>query len=248
MDVRAGLKIVKKVLMNHSFEKDGFEYHFISIESDKEGWSYNIIVNVVLPKKGQSYSTAVFSGHIFEILNNIWKYIGTSFSYSEKILVDGKEPVAQVFVSKEKQKKVISTIRKKYDSIELKTNLGQLKFNIFWRPSEKFYVQEDIYIDFQFIVDISNFSLDGEYVKPNMKLAGDTSGTIFNFMVDNDYFNDSINNVIYEVMGDEMDITSIDDLYYKVIYYIGKFDGMEVNHSYGGEYDLEPEMFNLEAF
>jgi hypothetical protein len=248
MDVRAGLKIVKKVLMNHSFEKDGFEYHFISIESDKEGWSYNIIVNVVLPKKGQSYATAVFSGHIFEILNNIWKYIGTSFSYSEKILVDGKEPVAQVFVSKEKQKEIISTIRKEYNNVKLKTALGELIFKIFWKPSEKFYVEEDIYIDFQFKIDISNFILNGEYVKPNMKLAGETSGTILNLMYDDDYFRDSINNVIYEVMGNEMDISSIDDLYYQVVYNISKFDGMEVNQKWGDHYDLEPEMFNLEAF
>jgi len=63
-------------------------------------------------------------------------------------------------------------------------------------------------------------------------------------MYDNDYFNDLINKVIYEVMDNEMDISSIDDLYYKVVYNIGKFDGMEVNQKWGDYYDLEPEMFN----
>jgi hypothetical protein len=248
MDVIAGLKIVKKVLMNHSFEKDGYEYHFISIEPDEEGWSYDIIVNVVLPKKGQSYATAIFSGHIFEILNNIWKYIGTSFSYSEKILVDGKEPQHPVFISDKKQRDIISTMRKKINSAKLKTALGELSFNIFWRPSEKFYVEDDIYIDFQFKIDIFNFILDGKDVKPNMKLAGATAGTILNLIYDDDYFTDSVNSIVYGVMGNEMDITSIDDLYYQVIYSIGKFDGMEVNLKWGDHYDLEPEMFNLEAF
>jgi len=244
MDVIQGLKIVRKVLMDHSFEKDGYEYHFISIEPDEKGWAYDIIVNVVLPNKVQSYATPVFSARIFEILNNIWKYIGTSFSYSEKILVDGKEPSYPIFISKEKQRDIVSTIRKKVDSIELRTALGRLKFNIFWKPDEEFYELNDVYINFDFHIDISNFSLDREYVKPNMKLAGDTSGTILNLMYDNDYFNDSINNVIYEVMDDEMDISSIDDLYYRVVYNIGKFDGMEVNQKWGDYYDLEPEMFS----
>jgi hypothetical protein len=244
MDVIQGLKIVRKVLMDHSFEKDGYEYHFISIEPDEKGWAYDIIVNVVLPYKGQSYATPVFSARIFEILNNIWKYIGTSFSYSEKILVDGKEAPYPIFISKEKQRDIVSTIRKKVDSIELRTALGRLKFNIFWIPDEKFYELTDVYINFDFHIDISNFSLDRDYVKPNMKLAGDTSGTILNLMYDNDYFNDLINNVIYEVMDNEMDISSIDDLYYKVVYNIGKFDGMEVNQKWGDYYDLEPEMFN----
>jgi hypothetical protein len=248
MDVIQGLKIVRKVLMDHSFEKDGYEYHFISIESDEKGWSYDIVVNVILPKKGQSFATAVFSGHIFEILNNIWKYIGTSFSYSEKILVDGKEPVERVFVSKEKQKEVVSRIRRVYDSVELKTDLGQFKFDIFWKPSEKFYVEEDIYIDFQFKIDISNFILNGKHVKPNMKLAGETSGTILNLMYDDDYFRESVNESIYQVMGNEMDITSVDDLYFQVVYNISKFDGVEVNQKWGNHYDLVPEMFNLETF
>jgi hypothetical protein len=245
MDVIQGLKIVRKVLMDHSFEKDGYEYHFISIEPDEKGWSYDIIVNVVLPKKEQSYATPVFSGHIFEILSNIWKYIGTSFSYSEKILVDGKEPPYPIFISKEKQREIISTIRKEFDGVELNTALGKLKFNIFWKPTEEFYSLDDIYIDFSFKIDISNFSLNGEYAKPNMNLAGETAGTILNLIYDDDYFTDSLKNLIYDVMGDEMDISSIDDLYYQVVYSIGKFDGMEVNLRWGDHYDLEPEMFNL---
>ena len=90
--------------MDHSFTKDDIEYHFLSIELNETGWAYNIVVNVVLPVKGQSYATPVFSNHIHDILSNIWKYVGSSFSYSETILVDGKEPTNPVFISPEKQK------------------------------------------------------------------------------------------------------------------------------------------------
>ena len=49
MNPTRDLKIFRKVLMEHSFDKDGYEYHFLSIETDEKGWSYNIVVNVVLP-------------------------------------------------------------------------------------------------------------------------------------------------------------------------------------------------------
>ena len=52
---------------------------------DEDNLSFNITVNVILPKKGQSYATAVFSNGIYRILDNIWGYIGSSFSYSEHI-------------------------------------------------------------------------------------------------------------------------------------------------------------------
>ncbi len=78
-------KIVKKMLMEEPFNINGYIYDFLSIELDEKGWAYDIVVNVILPEKGQSYATPVFSQKIHEILSNVWKYVGTSFSYSEKI-------------------------------------------------------------------------------------------------------------------------------------------------------------------
>jgi len=99
------LKLVRRVLIGNSFNKDGYEYRFLSIDPDDRELAYNIVVDVTLPKKGQSYATPVFSGHIHDILSNIWKYIGTSFSYSEKILVDGEDSVkGGVYISPKKQK------------------------------------------------------------------------------------------------------------------------------------------------
>jgi hypothetical protein len=238
------LKIIKKVLMNHSFDKDGYEYHFISIEPDEKGWAFNIVVNVILPEKGQSYATPVFSGHIHEILSNIWKYVGSSFSYSEKILVDGKEPVDRgLFISSEKQRKVLSTMRNEVKEVTLKTAIGPLTFDVYWKPDEKFYSLDDVYIDFDFDIEIKNFMIDSHYVVPNLKIADDVAGAILNVMYDSDYLRDEINNIIYDVMGNEIDITSIDDLYYHVRFYITKIDGFEVSARWGNHYDLEPNMF-----
>lgn len=238
------LKIFRKVLMDHSFNKDGYEYHFLSIEPDEKGWSFDIVVNVVLPVKGQSYATPVFSGHIHDILSNIWKYVGSSFSYSEKLLVDGKEPVDRgLFVSTEKQREVLFTMRKEIKQITIWTAIGNLTFDVYWKPWEKFYVLDDVYIDFNFNIEISKFMLDGRPVVPNLKIADDVSGAILNVMYDSDALRDEVNNVIYDVMSNEIDITSVDDLYYQARYYITKIDGFEVSERWGNHYDLEDGMF-----
>jgi hypothetical protein len=238
------LKIVKKVLMDHSFDKDGYEYHFISIEPDEKGWSYDITINVILPVKGQSYATPVFSGHIHEILSNIWKYIGSSFSYSEKILVDGKEPVNRgLFISEEKQREVLFTMRKEIKEVTIWTAIGNLTFDVYWKPDENFYTLDDVYIDFDFNIEIRNFMLDGRPVVPNLDIVDDVAGAILNVMYDSEALREEMNNVAYDVMSNEIDITNVDDLYYQVRFYITKLDGFEVDKRWGNHYDLEDGMF-----
>jgi hypothetical protein len=237
-------KVIKKMLMTKPFHHNGFEYEFTSVELDDKGWSYDIVVNVTLPEKGQSYATPVFSGHIHEILTNMWKYIDTSFSYSEKILVDGKEPVSSgLFISEEKQREVLFTMRKEVKEITLKTAIGPLTFDVYWKPMGEFYYLDDVYIDFDFDIEIKNFMLDSHYAVPNLDIADDVAGAILNVMYDSDYLRDEINNVVYDVMSNEIDITGVDDLYYQVRFYITKIDGFEVNKRWGDHYDLEDGMF-----
>ena len=237
-------KIIQKMLLKEPFYEDGYEYQFIKAIPDSKNLGYDILVNVVLPVKGQSYATPVFSGHIHNILSNMWKYIGSSFSYSEKILIDGEEPVDRgLFISSEKQRKVLSTMRNEVKEVTLKTAIGPLTFDVYWKPDEKFYSLDDVYIDFDFDIEIKNFMLDSHYVVPNLKIADDVAGAILNVMYDSDYLRDEINNIIYDVMGNEIDITSIDDLYYQVRFYITKIDGFEVSGRWGNHFDLEPNMF-----
>ena len=237
-------KIIQKMLLKEPFYEGGFEYQFIKVTPDSKNLGYDILVNVVLPEKGQSYAISVFSGHIHDILSNMWKYIGSSFSYSEKILVDGEEPVNKgVFISSEKQREVLFTMRKEIKEVTLKTAICPLTFDVYWKPMEEFYHLDYEYIDFNFNIEISHFMLDSHYAVPNLKIADDVAGAILNVMYDSDLLRDKINNVIYDVMGDEIDITSIDDLYYQARFFIIKIDGFEINQKWGNHYDLESNMF-----
>ena len=230
--------------MKEPFYEGGFEYQFIKVTPDSKNLGYDILVNVVLPEKGQSYATPVFSGHIHDILSNMWKYIGSSFSYSEKILVDGEEPVNKgLFISTEKQREILFTMRNKIKEVTLRTAIGSLTFDVYWRPMEEFYHLDDVYIDFNFNIEISHFMLDSHYAVPNLKVADDVAGAILNVMYDTDYLRDKINNVLYDVMSNEIDITSIDDLYYQARFFIIKIDGFEINQKWGDHYNLEDGMF-----
>lgn len=239
------LKIIRKVLLSQTFKKDGYEYDFMSIEPDEEGMAFDIVVNVILPKKGQSYAVPVFSQNIHEILVNIWKYIDTSFSYSERILVDGKEPVDRgLFVSEDKQRQVLQKMRKEVERVEIRSALGMLGFDVYWKkPDGKFYTLDDVYINFHFFTELSKFTLNNTPVVPNMDMIDEIAGVVTELMFDSDSIRDDINNVIYDVMSDEINIMNVDDLYYQALYHTVKVDGMFVDSKYLSHYDLEPEMF-----
>ena len=238
-------KITKKVLMSQSFFEDGYEYQFVSVEEDKEfDGAFNLTVNVILPKKGQSYCTAIFSNHIHKILDNLWGYIGSSFSYSENILVDGEEPTENgVYVSPEKESEVLSTIRKKIKRAEIKTKKNNLSFDIFWnKPDTDFYDLEDVYITFHFFIQLSNFEINGKRVTPSIKLSDEIAGIINDELYDNDSFSTKVDDLIYTVLLDEINLHNIDDLYIQGRWHITKIDGWEVFPK-GWGFEISDEMF-----
>ena len=239
-------KITKKVLMSQSFFEDGYEYQFVSVEEDKEfDGAFNLTVNVILPKKRQSYATAVFSNGIHKILENIWGYIGSSFSYSEHILVDGEEPVKDgVYISPEKQNQLLFELRKRIKRADIITNnKNVLSFDVYWTRNDKeFYRYHDVYIHFYFNIDIANFKFDDKRVIPNLEIADDIAGVISDNLYDDDSFRSRVDDVMYSVMKDEIDLHNIDDMYLEGLWYVRKLDGMEVFPSFKGQ-DVTDKMF-----
>ena len=238
-------KIAKKVLMSQSFFEDGYEYQFVNVEEDKEfDGAFDLTINVILPKKGQSYCTIIFSNHIHKILDNLWGYIGSSFSYSENILVDGEEPTENgVYISPEKESEVLSAIRKKFKRAEIKTKQNYLSFDIFWNKDDRdFYELNDVYVDFNFLIQLSNFEINGKRVTPSLKLSDEIAGVISDELYDNDSFRSNIDDTLYTVLLDEINTHNIDDLYVQGRWLITKIDGWEVFPK-GWVADITDEMF-----
>ena len=237
-------KVIQKLLINEEFVVGGYRYNFLSVKPDDEGIFYDFVINVTQPKKGQSYVVAVFSEHIHDILVNFWKYIGESFSYSESILVDGEEPAKSgVYISPEKQNQVLVAFRNDIRRITLNSDIGRLSFSIYWKPFEpQFYMMDDNYLDFRFFIELSNFELNNNPVRPNLDIADEVAGAVLEMMHDSDPFRNQCEEILYWVLGDEIDISNTNDMYFQVMYYASKLDGFHVEPKWH-HMNLEPEMF-----
>ena len=70
-------KLINKLLVGKTIKKDKFSYEFIS--SSINSYDYDrvdIKINVITPKKGQSYFKGVFITDVKEIISKVETFIG----------------------------------------------------------------------------------------------------------------------------------------------------------------------------
>jgi hypothetical protein len=241
--------IVKKFLMSQPFFEDGFEYQFISVEPD-EDWAIKFTVNVLLPKKGQSFVVEKFSHDIASIIENASKYIGEGISYTENILIEGKPiPENGVYINLEDSDEIIRSLNENVRQVTLSNNkdVSDVSARIsFYRNKDrdKFYLMDSHqYIDFFIIYDIGRIEYNNTPVRISEKMFDDF-GEVFNEKLQNsNRFRDELQDIIYSVLEPSIKINNI-DVFINTDYWINKIDGMEAL-STGNSYKTEfiPEMF-----
>jgi hypothetical protein len=241
------LKFAKKFLMSEPFYNDGFEYQIISVEDD----SYNAIkftVNVLLPKKGQSFVVEKFSYDIRDIIEDMSKFLGQEVSYSEKILVEGKE-APKLYINPEDCDEIIKALNENVKHVVMSNDrdVSSVRTNISFSPNkdrDKFYLIDDhLYIDIFLKYSISNFEYNDVPVNVNLKKI-DEFAEVFNEKLQNsERFRMKLDDIIYRVLEPSFHIEFI-ELYYNAQYWINKVDGIEV-HSTGNSYttDFSEDMF-----
>lgn len=241
------LKFAKKFLMSEPFYNDGFEYQIISVEDD----SYNAIkftVNVLLPKKGQSFVVEKFSYDIRDIIEDMSKFLGQEVSYSEKILVEGKE-APKLYINPEDCNEIIKALNENVKHVVMSNDrdVSSVRTNISFSPNkdrDKFYLIDDHqYIDIFLKYNISNFEYNDVPVNVNLKKI-DEFAEVFNEKLQNsERFRMKLDDIIYRVLEPSFHIEII-EVYYNAQYWIDKVDGIEV-HSTGSSYttDFSEDMF-----
>lgn len=241
------LKFAKKFLMSEPFYNDGFEYQIISVEDD----SYNAIkftVNVLLPKKGQSFVVEKFSYDIRDIIEDMSKFLGQEVSYSEKILVEGKE-APKLYINPEDCDEIIKALNENVKHVVMSNDrdVSSVRTNISFSPNkdrDKFYLIDDHqYIDIFLKYSISNFEYNDVPVNVNLKKI-DEFAEVFNEKLQNsERFRMKLDDIIYRVLEPSFHIEII-EVYYNAQYWIDKVDGIEV-HSTGSSYttDFSEDMF-----
>ena len=234
-------KIIKKILMSETFNVDGFEYQFISVEPYQD-WGINIVVNVVLPKKGQSFVVEKFNQDISHIIDRFSTYLGSGISYNEKILVDGRPvPKMGVYINKEDQNEIINALNGNMSNFSINNgnvykdkivDLIKIKGSLKWKKAKKFYDHYES-IDFYFYYDVSNVIVnDGELnINPS---EIDKFATVLNDMLnDNHNFRDEIIDNIYMVLDHTTKIEHLDaNVYYNAHYYLDRINGKESELKY----------------
>ena len=62
-------KLINKLFVGKTIKKDRFSYEFISSSINSDYNRVNIRINVITPKKGQSYFKGVFENDVREIIS-----------------------------------------------------------------------------------------------------------------------------------------------------------------------------------
>jgi len=241
--------IVKKFLMSQPFFENGFEYQFISVEPDSD-WAIKFTVNVLLPKKGQSFVVEKFSYDISGIIENASKYIGEGISYTENILVEGKPiPENGLYINEEDCDEIMRSLNENVKQVTLSNShdVSEVRTVISFsrnKDRKKFYLMDSHqYIDFYLIYNIGRIEYNGTPVRINEKRF-DEFGEVFNEKLqESNRFRDKIQDIIYTVLEPSIKIENI-EVFINAQYWINKIDGMEVlADGNSTSYDFKPEMF-----
>ena len=222
-------KIAKKFLMYEPFKVDGFEYQFISVEPH-EDWAIDVVVNVVLPKKGQSFVTEKFSYDIHYIIEGFGDYFGSAISYNEKILVDGKPaPERGVYINEEDQDEIINALNGNISklSISIMNSQGEthnIRGGLNWRKADKKFYEVNEEIDFYFYYDVSNVIVNNGELNINPTKFDEFASTLNETLQNNDRFRDTVLENIYMVLMPSTKIENL-EVYFNASYYLTRIHG-----------------------
>jgi len=229
------LRFLKKYFQSDVFEKDGFIFEFIRVEIEENFMgAYKLLVNVVLPNPNQSYIVTVFEEMVTEIIKGAFDFLGTPFSYSITITVDGKELFSDtyMFIKEDSLVTILENCNKKFGRIGIVVDLGQgeksltfdCKFG--WEKTPYEILQENC--EFNFKMHLSNFELDYQNVIPNPEKINIVAGTLRTILVERDWFTPVIEDMIYAEIIPDTRIDKTDDIYAVAVLNIDSMNGKQV--------------------
>jgi len=220
------VSVIRKHLMSEPIIDNGFKYTFTKI-SAPDDWSLEFSVNVELPKKGQSYVRETFNLTIEDIIYNLWKYIGISFSFSiVELTVDGL-PSYSIYISPEKVSEILESIENRVKHVKI----NNIEFDIDMVPHRGrsgFYNMDGNNIDFWFDYRVRKLLWKGNPVKIKDHMYDMVGGVISEELSDLDSFRTKIEDIIYLTIEPEIKIKEYDNIYISAFYHLKMIDEVQV--------------------
>jgi hypothetical protein len=241
------VKIVRKYLTSQPHFEDGFEYQFVSVELDEV--IVNCVVNVILPKKGQSFLVEKFSHDIQNIMLFVSQMIGEKIQYNVKILVDGKpEPNDGLYISPKDLNEIIRRINEniKYVMVSNSDEKNKVGANISFRFPKigRFYLLDSYqYIDIFFEYNLQNIKVNNEPVELNLRKIDNFADTFNEELQYSDSFKDKLINIMYNILEPTLKNEDL-EIYINPQYWIGSVEGIETSGDGSKiEYGFSDDMF-----
>jgi hypothetical protein len=237
-------KLINKLFVGKTIEKNTFSYEFIS--SSINSYDYDrvdIKINVITPKKGQSYFKGVFITDVKEIISKVETFIGKKL-YNLYFYVDGKK-CEDVFISDEDERKIFENLSK-IDQINIFSNNIRFKSKVSFKEPTYYpwYQNSQEGPEINFNYDIYDITVNGERPGPNFgkddKKLSILSQNINELLIESDRFRDDVSESVINVLEPSMRILDDYDTYYSIYYYIDKIDGIKASDNVWGDftYDL----------
>jgi hypothetical protein len=237
-------KLINKLFVGKTIKKDIFSYEFISssINSYDIGWM-DIKINVITPKKGQSYFKGVFITDVKEIISKVETFIGKKL-YNLYFYVDGKK-CEDVFISNEDERKIFENLSK-IDQINIFDNNISFKSKVSFKKPTNYPWYKNSYEgpEISLNYDIYDIRVNGEIPGPNFgkddKKLSILSQHINELLMDSDRFRDNVSESVINVLEPSMRLLDDYNSYYSIYYYIDKIDGIKPSDNVWGDftYDL----------
>ena len=225
------VKFAKNFLMSEPFIVDGFEYQFISVEPH-EDFGIEITVNVILPKKGQSYVVEKFSYDVYHILENMNQYYGSGISYQEVILVEGQLPKRKAYINEEDQNEIIDSLNGNLSNFSIRSmgsdyDTFEVRGSMDWEKSKiRFYEVNGSDIDFYFYFNVSDIIVNNGEFSINPSQIDEFASTLNDRLQDNDQLRDKAEDILYRVLVPSTQIENL-EVYFNANYYLNKINGKE---------------------
>ena len=238
-------KLINKLFVGKTIEKNTFSYEFIS--SSINSYDYDrvdIKINVITPKKGQSYFKGVFITDVKEIISKVETFIGKKL-YNLYFYVDGKK-CEDVFISDEDERKIFENLSK-IDQINIFSNNIRFKSKVSFKEPTYYpwYQNSQEGPEINFNYDIYDITVNGERPGPNFgkdnKKIDILAQNINELLIESDRFKEDVEEAVINVLEQSMRVLDESDrYYYSVFYYLDKIDGIKTADNVQGDftYDL----------
>ena len=237
-------KLINKLFVGKTIKKDRFSYEFISSSINSDYNRVNIRINVITPKKGQSYFKGVFENDVREIISkNVEPFIGKTL-YNLYFYVDGHD-YEDMFISDEDKRKIFENLSK-INEISILNNNIKFKAKVSFKEPKNYPWYKESYEGpiITFSYDIYDIRVNGERPGPNFGKDNEKinilAQNINELLMDSDEFRDDVSESVINVLEPSMRILDDYDTYYSIYYYIDKIDGIKTADNVWGDftYDL----------